>query len=311
LKQIAEATGGFYQRLAGPNTMNQLYENGLSRVPKSEFASQRVRRYHERYQWLLGLAILLLLTEMFLSDRKPKSASSTQEAGTVEPSTPAAPKATAGSAAAILVVCLAFALLLTPANVSASNRKGFKYYQSGRYTDALVEYEESLKENGDDPRVHFNIAAAAFQTGQYERAQSHLQSALNTTDISLQQRVYYNLGNTQFRMGETMQDFVSRQTQWEEAAKSYRNALALQTNDVDAAFNLQVAERKLAELREWVRRRELARKEAEKAHKQHLYGRAADIMETEKARNPSARTKDIETFVDRLKQIDEIAPKHP
>jgi Ca-activated chloride channel homolog len=304
LRQVAEATGGFYMRLSGANTMNQLYENGLSRLPKSDRASQRVRRYHERYQWLLATAIVLLLAEMFLPERKSSRPS-------VEPVEPAPAngleKSSAPTVAAIIAVLLAF----SASTAHASNRKGLKYYQAGRYADALVEYEESLKENGEDARVHFNIAAAAFQTGQYERAQNHLKSALFTPDVSLQQRIYYNLGNTQFRLAEKMEDFVSRQTQWEEAAKSYRNALALQTNDVDAAFNLQMVERKLAELKEWVRRRELAKKEAENAHKRHEYNRAAQIMETEKARNPSARTKEIETYIERLKQIDEIAPHRP
>ncbi|HKX60266.1 MAG TPA: tetratricopeptide repeat protein, partial [Verrucomicrobiae bacterium] len=215
------------------------------------------------------------------------------------------------AAATVVAAIMAIAFAFSAPAANASNRKGLKFYQNGRYADALVEYEESLKEKGEDPRVHFNIAAAAFQTGQYERAQNHLKSALFTTDVSLQQRIYYNLGNIQFRMAEKMEDFVSRQTQWEEAAKSYRNALVLRTNDVDAAFNLQVVERKLAELKEWVRRRELAKKEAEKAHKRYEYNRAAQIMETEKARNPSARTKEIETYVERLKQIDEIAPHRP
>jgi len=304
LRQIAEATGGFYMRLTGANTMSQLYENGLSRLPKSDRASQRVRRYHERYQWLLATAIVLLLAEMFLPERK---ASPRPAAVPDEPAATAAGKAAATVVAAIMALAFVFS---APA-ANASNRKGLKFYQSGRYADALVEYEESLKEKGEDPRVHFNIAAAAFQTGQYERAQNHLKSALFTTDVSLQQRIYYNLGNTQFRMAEKMEDFVSRQTQWEEAAKSYRNALVLRTNDVDATFNLQVVERKLAELKEWVRRRELAKKEAEKAHKRYEYNRAAQIMETEKARNPSARTKEIETYVERLKQIDDIAPHRP
>jgi Ca-activated chloride channel family protein len=308
LRQVAEATGGFYMQLSGANTMNKLYENGLSRLPKSDRASQRVRRYHERYQWLLAIATVLLLAEMFLSERKssrpsvPSAAESPVALGTEKPPV---------STATVVTALMAIFLLFSTATADASNRKGLKYYQAGRYADAIIEYEESLKEKGEDPRVHFNIAAAAFQTGQYERAQNHLKSALFTTDVSLQQRIYYNLGNTQFRLAEKMDDFVSRQTQWEEAAKSYRNALALQTNDVDTVFNLQVVERKLAELKEWVRRRELAKKEAENAHKRYEYNRATQIMETEKARNPSARTKDIDTYIERLKQIDEIAPHRP
>ena len=68
-------------------------------------------------------------------------------------------------------------------------------------------------------------------------------------------------------------------------------------------------EGKLAELKEWVRRRDQARREAELAQRRHDYGRALQIIEGEKARNPAAQTKDIEGYIERLKQIHEIAPK--
>jgi Ca-activated chloride channel family protein len=71
LREVAQATGGFYMLLTGANAMELLYERGLAPLPKTEGSERRVRRYHERYQWVLGLAILLLVAEMFLPERKP------------------------------------------------------------------------------------------------------------------------------------------------------------------------------------------------------------------------------------------------
>src|SRR5712692_10450887 len=70
LQQMAQATGGFYLRLSGANTIDQLYEKGLAPLPKTERSAKRIQRWHERYQWVLGLAIVLLLIEMFLPERK-------------------------------------------------------------------------------------------------------------------------------------------------------------------------------------------------------------------------------------------------
>ena len=64
------APGGFYMLLSGANSMDLLYERGLSPLPKQEKSARRVKRYHERYHWLLGLTIGLLITEMFLPDRR-------------------------------------------------------------------------------------------------------------------------------------------------------------------------------------------------------------------------------------------------
>ena len=70
LQQIAGATGGFYLPLRGANTIDTLYERGLAPLPKSEGKERLVRRYHEQYHWPLAAAILLLLAEMLLPERK-------------------------------------------------------------------------------------------------------------------------------------------------------------------------------------------------------------------------------------------------
>src|SRR5437899_4068005 len=70
LTQIAEATGGFYLLLGGARTIEVLYETGLAPMPKSDKASRQIKRYHERFQWALFLAIVLLVTEMFVPERK-------------------------------------------------------------------------------------------------------------------------------------------------------------------------------------------------------------------------------------------------
>ncbi len=72
LKDISNKTpGGFYMRLSGANAMDVLYERGLAPLPKSEKSIRLFKRYHERYQWLLGLAVGLLIAEMFLPERRP------------------------------------------------------------------------------------------------------------------------------------------------------------------------------------------------------------------------------------------------
>ena len=70
LREIANKAGGFYMFLSGANAMELLYERGLAPLPKTALSARRVKRFHERYQWLLGLAIGLLVLEMFLPERR-------------------------------------------------------------------------------------------------------------------------------------------------------------------------------------------------------------------------------------------------
>ena len=236
LQEIAEATGGFYRLLSGANTVDVLYERGLAPLPKSDRASQQIKRYHERYQWLLGLVILLLSGEMFLPERKPAKPA---------PESTSSPAGSAVVKAAALIV-----LWMWPAVAWSSPGNALKQYQSGRYDRALEEYERSLKSKPDDPRLHFNAGAAAFQSKEYDQALAHLNTALITQEVPLQQRAYYNLGNTQYRLGESEREPQKKQHLWESALKSYESALKLDPKDTDAEFNHDLVKKKLEELKQ-------------------------------------------------------------
>jgi Ca-activated chloride channel homolog len=236
LRDMAQETGGFFMLLSGANTMNVLYERGLAPLPKSDLASQKIKRQHERYQWLLGLVIVLLLAEMFLPERKAIRV----KADAALPSS----SASAAKAAALV------ALFLWPALIWAGPGNALKQYQDGRYERALEEYQRALKSKPDDPRLHFNAGAAAFQNEDYEQALEHLNSALVTQEVPLQQRAYYNVGNTQFRLGEAAQEPQKKQGLWEQSIKSYDSALKLDPRDADAEFNRNLVKKKLEELKQ-------------------------------------------------------------
>lgn len=232
LQEMSRETGGFYMLLSGANTVNLLYERGLAPLPKSDLASQRIKRPHERYQWLLGIAIVLLLLEMLLPERaRLKAAART-------------PAPEASKVVALL------AILLMPMFAQAGPGRALKDYLNGNYGKSLTEYERSLKSKPDDSRLHFNAGAAAFQNKDYDQALGHLNSSLITQDLTIQQRAYYNLGNTQFRMGEDEQEPQKQQQLWEQAIKSYDSALKLDTKDADAEFNRQLVKRRLEELKQ-------------------------------------------------------------
>lgn len=236
LKEMAQETGGFYMLLSGANTMNVLYERGLAPLPKGDLASQRIKRQHERYQWLLGLAIVLLLLEMLLPERvtsKPVKAAET-ESPVVK------------TAAMMLLV----GLLMTGTTASAGTGRALKDYQKGDFEKAQQEYERALKSTPEDPRLSFNAGAAAFQNKDYDQALAHLSSALVTQDVPLQQRTYYNLGNTHYRRGEEAKDPKEKQQAWEQAVKSYDSALKLDAKDADAEFNRELVKKRLEELKQ-------------------------------------------------------------
>ncbi|MFH1856517.1 MAG: VWA domain-containing protein [Candidatus Omnitrophota bacterium] len=73
LRQIAIAAGGAYVRSSGAEFgLDFLYNEKLSQLEKREIKSQMGKFYYERFQWSLLFALLLLICESFISDkRKP------------------------------------------------------------------------------------------------------------------------------------------------------------------------------------------------------------------------------------------------
>src|SRR5208282_3465700 len=97
-------------------------------------------------------------------------------------------------------------------------------YNEGKFQDALKDYDQLLEKKQDDPRLHFNAGAAAYQGRKMDEAVKQFGQALSSPDLQLQQRAYYNLGNTLYRLGQQLPDASKKQEAWENALKQYTNA---------------------------------------------------------------------------------------
>src|SRR6266404_1482792 len=126
LQQIAGAAKGFYLPLRGATTIDTLYQKGLAPLPKSESQEKVIRHYHESFVWPLGLAIVLLLTEMFFPERRRAQ----------KPIGISAVPVKAVQTVAILT------LLVFPVVASASVSSAMHEYNAGKYDQALKDYEQ-------------------------------------------------------------------------------------------------------------------------------------------------------------------------
>ena len=231
LQQIAKETDGFYLPLTGARTMDVLYERGLAPLPKSEFSTRTIRQYHERFQWFIGAAILLLLTEMLFPERGRSPKFKVQS-----------PKPAVVAAMVVLFCCAA--------NAFGAASDALKDYERGKFSKARSEFERLARKTPDDSRLRYNAGAAAFGDQDYDTALKHFNATLSAPDIKLQEQSYYNLGNTHFRLGEKTEDAKDKQQQWEQAVHQYESALKLDANDPDAKFNLELVKKKLEELKQ-------------------------------------------------------------
>src|SRR5262249_8797857 len=159
--EIAATTQyGLYLPLRGPKVMDSLYAQRLALLPKTEHQEKFVHQYIDRFRWPLGLAMVLLVTEMLFPERKREPKARAAKAGTGVP-------ALAPTAAASLLV---LALLTFPNAALGSTASALREYKSGNYDESLKEYEKLLQKKNNDPRLHFNAGTAAYRNQQFEEA---------------------------------------------------------------------------------------------------------------------------------------------
>jgi Ca-activated chloride channel family protein len=71
LRNIATTTGGAYLYAEGPDLgLDKLYDDYISKMEKRELKTAMERRYEERYQWPLALALILLAAEPLVGERR-------------------------------------------------------------------------------------------------------------------------------------------------------------------------------------------------------------------------------------------------
>jgi len=234
LEQVAAKTKGDFLKLGGADPMKLLYDARLAPLPRSENATRLFRQYYERFQWPLGLAILLLLAEMFVSDRQRVRRT---DAGRH------AEKAAWRQAIPLLALCL------LPWSLQASAGKARRDFEAGKFPEAQREYQRLIERKPNDARLQYNAGTAAYRAGRFDQAAAALGSAVLSSDPKLLARAYYNLGNARYRLGEQASAPTNTLAHWEEALRHYESSLKLEPKDADAQFNRELVAKRIEELR--------------------------------------------------------------
>jgi Ca-activated chloride channel family protein len=321
LQQIAGATGGFYLPLRGANTIDTLYERGLAPLPKSEGKERLVRRYHEQFQWPLAAAILLLLAEMFLPERRslPRRLVSTKQseggsfrakAGPTRREPNGGLKRAGPEAGVPIATLVALLGLAVCGNAAASPFSALHEYNAGNYTNALQEFSRLALVQTNDLRLIFNAGDAAYRATNFDLAQSLFQQVTLSPDLKLQQQAFYNLGNVQFQKARQAKDLDGLEQGFDAAAKIYERAVSLNTNDVDAVFNLKFAKNAAEYIRQIKAALLRGKSSADAAVRRAEFHTAYGIMQ-ELTQKYKIAEKQFEEFTKKLKDIDDIEnPPH-
>ncbi|MFH2036033.1 MAG: tetratricopeptide repeat protein [Candidatus Zixiibacteriota bacterium] len=115
-------------------------------------------------------------------------------------------------------------------------KNGNEAFVDGDYKTALDYYHQAEVERPEMPELDYNIGSALYKEGKYEEAVDKLQSSMNTNNIQYEANAYYNQGNVYYQMGD-----------YQNAITAYQNSLELNSEDLDAKYNLELARKMLKE----------------------------------------------------------------
>lgn len=239
LTAVAEKSGGIYAPLgtAGEG-LETIYQRKLALIPKDELAERRHKLPIERYEWPLALAAILLVVEMLIGERKkPRTLSLAQVIRR---------RMNRKNQALI------FVLLLLPFGTRAFAVEGEDAYGRGDYLEASEYYGKLLEKSPDDPLLHYNFGTAAYKNNMFGNAIESFTKALESDDVDLQKKAYYNRGNSQYRKGLEMRpaDPQGAAEQWRQALASLQSVMELDPQESDASHNREIIAKQLAELEE-------------------------------------------------------------
>ena len=217
-REIAQAGGGIYVRCDNSNTATKAIQKELNKLATQEIETQVFTDYNEQFQSFALIALLLLVIDFFIFNRKNKSIMKLDIFGE--------------SHKLSMVLVLLMVSLSTYAQKEASDvRHGNRQYRKQNFTEAEIDYRRGLETNKNSYEAHYNLGDALFKQDKYADAQAEFETAAKILDKDKDKARYaksmHNIGNCAFA-----------QQQYDQAVAAYQESLRANPKDNDTRYNL-------------------------------------------------------------------------
>lgn len=223
LKEIAQATGGFYEPFSS-QAARTIVEKGILPLEAGLTGEMSARRPIERYEIPASVALFLLVLSILLNSGKKTFPSLRRKK----------------------IGCWIAVALIAASSTQAT--PGIQEYQEGNYEAALQSFEQRLEKIPSSPEVRFDAGTAAYKKGDYQKAADYFTSAMTASDQKLQEAATYNLANTLVRSGEKEQDRATKLSDWKNALQHYDTVLKQDPKNKNAKENRDLVKKLIDEL---------------------------------------------------------------
>ena len=261
LRSIASAGGGRYFHFEGMETWNSLYKEGLKPLAhRSDIFNPK--DYYELFQIPLLLAFILLTLEAGLSSRlknplRPKSAVVLPERGEAPPATRIESGIPPAKQRAVLPFILLPLLVINAARTEAAfsaaspvTAQAEQLVNEGKAGKAAELLRAAAQTSPDDYDLLYNYAIAAYAAGDFTGAVDAFSQVAGSPDASLRARALAQMGNAQYRLGDTVLKIKNEEgavLAWEKSVEYYLASIQEKGGKMPK-YNLEIVRKKLEEL---------------------------------------------------------------
>ncbi len=235
LRALADAAGGEFIPAEATDKGTRVRRALANLEAATREEEQRLTR-PLRFQWLVGLAVILLLLDAWLADggrlrrglRLRRRSSDVVRASMV----PA------------FMLFVSGAALLVPVNSADAQRdplgEAVEHHRNGRLLPAIRGYRVVVASGDRRPILLYNLGTALLAADSLDAAIDALDRAAFATDPAVRTRALYNVGVAYLKRG-LRADGESRTTALRNARRVLRNVLLERPGDRDTQWNYELA----------------------------------------------------------------------
>jgi len=213
-REVAQAGGGAYIHVENNSAAQDQLDNELDKLSKKETTSTIYSEFDEQFQAVAIIALLLLILEICIFDRRNPLLKRISLFGS---------KKTGTTVALLLIVMTAGAQ-----SDRQFIREGNKQFRIGQYDKAEVCYRKAIEKNPKNAQAAYNLGNALMAQKKDSAAIQQFEQATRVESNPLRKAAaYHNMG-------------VICQTHkmYGEAIEAYKNALRQNPNDNETRYNL-------------------------------------------------------------------------
>jgi Ca-activated chloride channel family protein len=219
LKSIAEKGNGSYQLFTNADELVSKLDAQLASMDQRTVTENSLVNYKYFFPYFLMLALLLMVAELFISERKRISKVKMNIAS----------KTTLASL--LLIASSLFPVISKAQNDKALIKKGNEAYEKKEYDNAIKNYQQAAEKNPANSTAQYNLGNALYKNNKTDEAVQAYDGALsNATSNADKAKAFYNKGVV-----------LQNNKKLPECIEAYKNALKLNPQDEDARQNLQRA----------------------------------------------------------------------